>query len=46
MTKMYQIKSGRFAGMYHVRQYLGKGRYFHIGRYQTIEEAMQAMEQI
>ncbi len=43
---IYQVKSGKFAGMYHVRNYLGKGKYFHIGRYKTKEEAEIAMEQV
>jgi hypothetical protein len=42
--KLYQIKSGRYAGMYHVREYRGKGKYFHIGRYHTEQEARAAME--
>ena len=44
MSKMYLIKSGRFAGMYHVRNYLGNGKYFHIGRYATEADARKAME--
>ncbi len=44
--KLYQIKSGRYAGMYHVREYRGKGKYFHIGRYKTKEEAEIAMGQV
>lgn len=39
----YQIKSGRFAGMYHVRVYISKGKYFHIGRFSTEREAKKAM---
>lgn len=36
--KKYQCKSGKYAGMWHVRIY-DSGRYFHIGRFKTEEEA-------
>ena len=39
--KRYQSKTGRYAGMWHVRGY-ENGKYFHIGRYKTLEEAEEA----
>lgn len=37
--RAYLIKSGRFTGMYHVRQWDGiRGRYFHIGRYNGVQD--------
>lgn len=35
---MYQSKSGKYKGMWHVRTY-NKGRYFHVGRVLTKKEA-------
>lgn len=39
----YQIKSGRFAGMWHVRLY-HNGKYFHVGRFKSEQEADVAMQ--
>ena len=45
----YQIKSGPYAGMWHVRLYKslggGKARYFHVGRYHTESAADRAMDE-
>lgn len=41
--KSYLVRTGRFAGMYHVRGYKA-GRYFHIGRFKTREEAFVAID--
>ena len=46
MPKKYEIKSGRYKGMWHVRIYHGRGKYFHVGRYLTEKEADKAIEEI
>lgn len=45
-AKMYQIKSGRFAGMWHVRIYKSYGKYFHVGRFKDKAEAEEAMRRV
>lgn len=44
MIKFYQVKSGKYIGMWHVRVYKS-GRYFHIGRYRTEKERDEAVKQ-
>lgn len=44
--RKYQIKSGRYVGMWHVREYLGNQRYFHVGRYRTEDEAESAIKHL
>lgn len=44
--RIYQIKSGRYAGMWHVRLYVSYGKYFHIGRFRNKSEADVAMRMV
>lgn len=41
--KKYRIGRGPYEGKWHVRIYISKGKYFHVGRFQTEEEADEAI---
>lgn len=43
MTRMYEIKSGKYKGMWHVRDW-SDGKLTHIGRYKSKEAAEAAAE--
>jgi len=37
IVKYYQAQSGKYAGLYHVREYLGNGKFRHLARVRSLE---------
>lgn len=45
MVRMYQSKTGKYKGLWHVREYF-RGKYIHIGRYKSKQEAERVLKDL